>query len=184
MRTVSTLTGVAIAFLCFGPAHAAVPSFDMTCADGIEVRADADGMVLIDGSEAEVEIFNEDYAEATLGDVTISISVNTDGTPALSYTGADGANGICTPRPGSIAETDTAKIPFFNAECPGGISVHADEGGPVYINGEEARFTSFSGTYFEAEMGETTVSVTNMPDGSLDVAYTGPNRENGVCRLE
>lgn len=29
-----------------------------------------------------------------------------------------------------------AKVPLFNATCGGGIEVHADEGGPVYINGK------------------------------------------------
>lgn len=184
MRTISMLIAGAVACLSSAPAHAAMPAFDMTCAGGIAVRADAGGALFIDGAEASLKTFNDGYAEAKLGQVTISISVNTDGTPALSYTGPDGANGICTPRSGSTGQTGTAKIPFFNAQCPGGISVHADEGGPVYVNGEEASFTSFSETYFEAASGETTVSVTNMPDGSLDVAYTGPDRANGVCQLQ
>ncbi len=31
-----------------------------------------------------------------------------------------------------------AGIPLLNATCPGNIEVHADKGGPVYINGKEA----------------------------------------------
>ncbi|MDP9759011.1 MULTISPECIES: hypothetical protein [Agrobacterium] len=26
-------------------------------------------------------------------------------------------------------------VPFLNATCPGNIDVHADAGGPVYLNG-------------------------------------------------
>ncbi|ODT71537.1 MAG: hypothetical protein ABS75_09250 [Pelagibacterium sp. SCN 63-23] len=92
---------------------------------------------------------------------------------------------MCNPTPGTeTASTGGATIPFFNAECPGELFVHADEGGPVYLNGEEAEFTSFSETYFEAQGGDVTVSVTNMPDGTLDVSYTGPGRANGVCQLQ
>ncbi|WP_210333215.1 MULTISPECIES: hypothetical protein [unclassified Ensifer] len=32
-----------------------------------------------------------------------------------------------------------AEVPFFNATCPGRIEVHADQGGPVFINGSQAR---------------------------------------------
>lgn len=167
------------------PAQAEIPQLNFICADGIAVHADEGGPVYIDGDEAALEVFNEAYSEASLDGTTISISSNTDGTPSLSYTGPAGANGICNPDPAAEpVSTGGATIPFFNAECPGDISVHADEGGPVYLNGEEAAFTSFSESYFEAKLGDTTVSVTKMPDGSLDVSYTGADRANGVCRLE
>lgn len=184
MRLPTLFIGAAAAALSFTPAQAEVPAFDMTCADGVAVTAEAGGPVFIGGEEAALEVFNEDYTEATLGDVTISITINTDGTPSLSYTGAEGANGVCTPQVGSMADTGTAKISFFNAECPGDIAVHADDGGPVYLNGEEAAFTSFSESYYEAKQGEVTVSVTTMPDGTLDVSYTGPGRSDGVCTLK
>ena len=185
MNKLILATGLAAACLMTAPAQAAVPQLNFTCADGIEVHADQGGPVYIDGEEAELEVFNADYSEASLGETTISIAINTDGTPALSYTGPGGANGICNPTPGTeTASTGGATIPFFNAECPGELFVHADEGGPVYLNGEEAEFTSFSETYFEAQGGDVTVSVTNMPDGTLDVSYTGPGRANGVCQLQ
>lgn len=38
-----------------------------------------------------------------------------------------------------------AKIPFFNAVC-GGVEVHADEGGPIFINGKEGKLTVFNDT--------------------------------------
>ncbi len=37
----------------------------------------------------------------------------------------------------SFASTAHAKIPLVNATCPGNIDVHADAGGPIYINGKE-----------------------------------------------
>lgn len=166
-------------------ALAAVPALNLICGPGIEVLADAGGPVMIDGEEAELTVFNDNAYDATLGDTIISITINTDGTTSGFYTGPNRANGICNPAPGSSeTASSTAKIPFFNAECPGDISVHADEGGPVYLNGEEAEFTSFSQTYFEAKGAQTTVSVTTMPDGALDVSYAGPGRANGVCQLQ
>jgi len=32
-----------------------------------------------------------------------------------------------------------AAVPFLNATCPGNIDVHADAGGPVYLNGKETK---------------------------------------------
>lgn len=72
-----------------------MPQLNFTCADGIAVHADEGGPVYVDGEEAEVEVFNDDYSEASLGGTTISIAINTDGTPALSYTGPGRANGVC-----------------------------------------------------------------------------------------
>ena len=77
-----------------------------------------------------------------------------------------------------------AKVPFFNATCPGKIDVHADEGGPVYLNGKEAKLKVFNANYFEATLNRVTVSVSKNPDGSLSVTYTGPKRANGVCAVK
>ncbi len=74
-------------------------------------------------------------------------------------------------------------IPVFNARCPMGIEVRADRGGPVYINGKQARLTVQRRDYFEAQSNRITVSVSRTPDGSLSISYTGPRRANGVCRV-
>ena len=79
-----------------------------------------------------------------------------------------------------IAHSD---IPLLNATCPGNIEVHADEGGPIYINGKEATLKKFNDNYFEAKGSGITVSLTISPNGSPDVSYTGKNRANGVCEL-
>jgi hypothetical protein len=77
-----------------------------------------------------------------------------------------------------------AKVPFFNATCPGKIDVHADEGGPVYINGKEAKLKISNPDYFEATLNKVTISVSTNPDGSLSVSYTGPKRANGICQVK
>lgn len=84
----------------------------------------------------------------------------------------------------ALPATAEAKVPFFNATCPGKIDVHADEGGPVYLNGKEAKLKVFNANYFEATLNKVTVSVTKNPDGSLSVSYTGPKRANGVCAVK
>ena len=176
--------GVLVTALAASPAFAAVPLVNLVCGDGIEVHADAGGPVFIDGEEADLTVIGDTAYEAKLGDTIISIGINTDGTTSAFYTGANRANGVCNPAPGATEPMSIgATIPFFNAECPGDLSVHAEQGGPVYLNGEEAVFESFSKTYFEASLGKTTVSVTTTPDGGLDVSYTAPDGANGVCRV-
>ncbi|MDR9861128.1 MULTISPECIES: hypothetical protein [Pseudomonas] len=77
-----------------------------------------------------------------------------------------------------------AAIPQLNATCPGNIEVHADEGGPIYINGKEGKLKKFNENYFEAKGAGVTISLSINPDGSPAVSYTGKNRANGVCELK
>ncbi|WP_354044158.1 hypothetical protein [Devosia sp. UYZn731] len=74
-------------------------------------------------------------------------------------------------------------MPFFNAICARGIEVHADAGGPIYINGKEARLKTFNANYYEASRNGTTISVSINADGSPSVSYTGRGGANGVCNL-
>lgn len=83
----------------------------------------------------------------------------------------------------SLAGAAHAKIPFFNATCPTGIDVHADEGGPVYINGKEAKIKKYNSNAYDATHGHTTVNIGINPDGSLSVMYTGKNGANGICTV-
>ncbi|MFT0517348.1 hypothetical protein [Pseudomonas faucium] len=76
-----------------------------------------------------------------------------------------------------------AQIPLLNATCPGNIEVHADKGGPIYINGKEAKLKKFNDNYFEAKGSNVTISLSINPDGSPDVSYTGKNRANGICQI-
>lgn len=76
-----------------------------------------------------------------------------------------------------------ADIPFFNATCPGNIEVHADEGGPVYFSGSEAKLHRFNANYYEATHGPVTVSISVNPDGSVAVSYTRRGGGNGICQI-
>lgn len=76
-----------------------------------------------------------------------------------------------------------AALPGFNAECPGKLDVHADEGGPVYINGKVTTLKKMSETYFEAKGGGVILSIMVNPDESVSVSYTGKHGANGVCSL-
>lgn len=77
-----------------------------------------------------------------------------------------------------------AGIPMLNATCPGKIEVHADQGGPIYINGKEGQLKKFNDNYFEAKGAGVTISLSINPDGSPAVSYTGKNRTNGICEVK
>ncbi len=70
---------------------------------------------------------------------------------------------------------------MFNATCSGKIEVHADEGGPICIDGKEAKLKKFNDNYFEAKGGGVTVSLAINPDGSPHVSFTGKGGANGIC---
>ena len=89
----------AAALLAMGSAHAAsLPKFEVTCPTDLAVRADAGGPVFINDKKAILSKFSEQYYEARGEGVTISISLDGKGTPTISYTGKQGANGVCTER--------------------------------------------------------------------------------------
>lgn len=85
---------------------------------------------------------------------------------------------------GLFASAAQAQVPFFNASCPGRLDVHADEGGPVFINGRQARLKRFNNNYYEARLGRATISISVNPDGTPEISYTGPGGTNGVCRVK
>lgn len=77
-----------------------------------------------------------------------------------------------------------AAIPMLNATCPGKIEVHADEGGPIYINGKEGKLKKFNEHYFEAKGAGVTISLSINPDGSPALSYTGKNKAHGICEVK
>jgi hypothetical protein len=83
----------------------------------------------------------------------------------------------------TITATAYAEIPMLNYVCPGNFEVHADRGGPVYINGKQAKLKKFNESYFEASRAGITVSLSVNPDESLSVSYTATKRAHGVCRV-
>lgn len=78
-----------------------------------------------------------------------------------------------------------AAVPFFNASCLGGIDVHADEGGPVYVQGREATLKRFNDRYFEARDANSgiTLSISRSDDGTPQISYTGRGGANGICQV-
>lgn len=84
-----------------------------------------------------------------------------------------------------LASPAQAAIPMFNGTCPGGLEIHADEGGPVYVNGRETRLKRFNDDYFEARDADSgvTLSISRSPDGSVALSYTGKGGANGVCSI-
>jgi hypothetical protein len=83
-----------------------------------------------------------------------------------------------------IAGTAEAAIPMLNAKCPGGIEVHADQGGPVYINGKEATLKVVNAKYYEATHGLVFISLSINPDGSASLSYTKKGGANGICTVK
>ena len=77
-----------------------------------------------------------------------------------------------------------AKIPLINATCAQGVEVHADEGGPVYVNGKEAKLKTFNQNYYEASHGNVTISISINPDGSPSVSATWKGGGNGICTVK
>ncbi|GEM_PF-1569890 len=77
-----------------------------------------------------------------------------------------------------------AAIPFFNATCPSGINVHADAGGPVYVDGREAALKRFNDAYYEARDAQSGLVLSISPtDSGVQVSYTGRRGANGVCTV-
>lgn len=81
------------------------------------------------------------------------------------------------------AQMAESGFPMFTAKCPSGLSAHADEGGPVFINGEEAVLKKFSERFFKAKKDDVTLSVGVDPGGALTVSYTARGGANGVCEV-
>ncbi|WP_085678061.1 MULTISPECIES: hypothetical protein [unclassified Pseudomonas] len=78
-----------------GAAQAGIPLFNATCPGKIEVHAGKGGPIYINGKEGKLKKVNDNYFEAKASGVTISLSINPDGSPSVSYTGRNRANGVC-----------------------------------------------------------------------------------------
>ncbi|MFJ1571045.1 hypothetical protein ACIOAU_05570 [Pseudomonas sp. NPDC088322] len=83
----------------------------------------------------------------------------------------------------SLAGVANAEIPMVDAICPGNLEVHTDEGGPLFINGKEAKLKKINDNYFEAKGGGVTVSLSISPDGTPSMSYTGKGGANGICEI-
>ncbi len=101
--TVSLLT------LCVSSSlYAGVPFFNASCPTNIDVHAEKGGYVFINGNTAELKKYNENAYDINYKDITVSISINPDGTLAdPMYSRANGANGVCQLKHYEGEEVDT-----------------------------------------------------------------------------
>lgn len=83
----------------------------------------------------------------------------------------------------SLAGVANAEIPMVNATCPGNLEVHTDEGGPLFINGKEAKLKKINDNYFEGKGGGVTVSLSISPDGTPSISYAGKGGAKGICEI-
>jgi hypothetical protein len=74
-------------------------------------------------------------------------------------------------------------IPYFNATCPGGIDVHAEESGYVYFDGRQAELNKLNRAHYEAIGSGITLSIAVNPDRTVTLTYTGKHGANGVCEV-
>lgn len=81
-----------------------------------------------------------------------------------------------------LASPAEARMPAFNAACPGRVDVQADRGN-VFINGQPARVKRFNDGYYEARLGGIVVTITTAPDGRTSVSYAARGMGNGVCMV-
>ena len=80
-----------------------------------------------------------------------------------------------------ISNAACADIPLLNYTCPGHIEVHADQGGPVFVNGQEAQLIKFNDNAYDAKTAEVTISINVKANQSIEVSYTGKKGANGDC---
>lgn len=83
----------------------------------------------------------------------------------------------------ALAGASQAAIPLLNATCGDGVDVHADQGGPVYINGKVAKLKKSNDNYYEAHHGDVTISIAISDDGTPSLSATWKGGANGVCTL-
>ncbi|VVP34797.1 hypothetical protein PS862_04563 [Pseudomonas fluorescens] len=72
-------------------------------------------------------------------------------------------------------------IPSFDVDCPGKITVRADQDGPVLINNKEATTKAIDDRRFEAKGSGVMISIILADDDSVTVSSTG-KAPNGVCQ--
>lgn len=155
-----------------------------TCPGDIRVQAADGGPVLIGKELATVTSTKPDFYEATesKSGLTVSVTINPDGTQQMSYTGKDRSNGVCTVE----ATASTTRIAKLNATCGDGIEFHVDDGGSAYINGRKATLRLGDPSYYDATDAESGISVSVSIDrrGRSYPSYSGKNGVHGICKVK
>lgn len=104
----------------------------------------------------------------TKGDVTLSISINPDGTPSISYEKKGGGNGICAVRSGSAA----GAVNKPSAMPMGTGAVIRPGNRPAYCQGEVSGLYGAKPSYIKTAKPKKTGSGTTI-DGTADKGNEG-----------
>jgi hypothetical protein len=73
-----------------------------------------------------------------------------------------------------------AAVPAFTVTCGKKTEVKAAAGGPVMINGKEAKITSQTETYFEIKKGKTVYGIT--AGNPVAVTFTDKKGAKSTCK--
>ncbi|UNK48546.1 hypothetical protein MNR01_12400 [Lysobacter sp. S4-A87] len=110
MKSLLVPAAIVASLLAFN-AQAKLPLINATCPGNLEVHVDQGGPVYVNGKEATLKVFNENAYEArdAATATTISITINPDGSPDVSYTGKNRAHGVCSLAGADAAGSDDAR---------------------------------------------------------------------------
>lgn len=152
---------IAIATLTMaGTASAALPQLNYQCPGQIQMHSDEGGAVYINGKEAKLKKYSDDFYEAKDAGVTLSIS-KTGQQYDVSYTSKRGS-GICQPSAGasgksapasnaSPAETaclkavsDKTRVPLSQLKVTEVLDSEAGVGVTIQVPGAEAPWSCLS----------------------------------------
>ncbi len=189
MAATATSLTLAAALLAFpAPVHAAIPLLNATCGQGIEVHANEGGPIFIDGEEGDLEVFNDNYYEATHSGITISLSINPDGTPSVTFSRRGAGHGVCNLVVNEVEESSSdgdGQAAGLNMQGSGSVV----GGGPTtgnLIKGKHGRYVliinatgdSFACTGVMDDAPGTRIAMTmhiNCTDGSSGTAVIRKN---------
>lgn len=156
------------AIFASGQVMAAVPFLNATCPGNIEVHADAGGPVYLNGKETKLKVVNKNFYEAASGGVTLSISVNPDGSASISYAKRGGGNGICT-----VTSASNAMPSNKTSAMPRGTGAAITPGNrPAYCRGEVSSMYGTKPSYIKTAKPRMTGSGTTI-NGSVDKGDEG-----------
>jgi hypothetical protein len=81
------------------------------------------------------------------------------------------------------ASSAFAKIPRLDAKCGDDITVHAEEGGPVLIDGKDSKIKTIDENHYEARDHKILITITIGADGSPALTYARKNGPSGGCEV-
>lgn len=86
---------IAAAMLLSAGAQPGIPRLNASCPGNVDIRVDEGGPIYINGKQAALKQVSDNHYEAEGAGVTISLTINADGSPSVSYLGRGGVNSVC-----------------------------------------------------------------------------------------